>query len=567
MKHVTITMSILLLLAATSCEKFLDREIETSYNEDEVFVNYDRMSQAGYGVYTFLFNRFGFHRINNAMLASACDEADHANASSTIHQFNRGTWNATANPEDGWAYFYQGIRRANVFLDKSIDFEQIIYRDTLDPDNKNMYETQVRDIKWLRAEVRFLRAFYHFELLKRYGGIPIIEHSEYTDDELQQTSRVSFDECVAHLVNECDETIPALRDTWVGFESNKWRGRVTKGAAYALKARLLLYAASPLHNPTNAVEKWQAAAEAAHDVIALNQYGLHANYMQLFRLGNGADGNTEVIFAQQGWSRNDFERMNYPIGYDQGGQGSTCPTQNMVDAYEMKATGAAIGEPGSGYDPSNPYAGRDPRLGMTILTNGVTFKGRPLEPWIGGLDGLGKLKGTTTGYYLRKFVDESLNLAQNQTSVHTWILFRYAEVLLNFAEAMNEAYGPETTAGLSMTAKAAVDMVRSRPGVEMPTLPPGLSQAEMRQRIRNERQVELAFEEHRFFDVRRWKIAEQTENLPAMAMQITKKSDNTFDYLVVKAEDRRFEPNMYLYPIPEIEILKSKGALTQNEGW
>src|SRR5690606_5899609 len=111
----------------------------------------------------------------------------------------------------------------------------------------------------------------------------------------------------------------------------------------------------------------------------------------------------------------------------------------------------------------------------------------PLEPWVGGLDGLGKLKGTTTGYYLRKFVDENLNLAQNQTSMHTWMLFRYAELLLNYAEAMNEAYGPEATAGFSMTAKAAVDMVRGRQGVQMPTLSPGLSQDEMRQRIRNER--------------------------------------------------------------------------------
>ena len=193
--------------------------------------------------------------------------------------------------------------------------------------------------------------------------------------------------------------------------------------------------------------------------------------------------------------------------------------------------------------------------------------GRPLECWVGGVDGLGKPKATTTGYYLRKFVDENLDLTKNQSSVHIWILFRYAEVLLNFAEAMNEAYGPETSHGYSLTAKRAIDMVRQRSGVEMPILAPGLSQEEMRERIRNERRVELAFEEHRFFDVRRWKIAEQTENKPVMAMRITKTGTGEFNYVAVKAEDRSFDKKMYLYPIPETEVLKSGGTLKQNEGW
>ena len=133
---------------------------------------------------------------------------------------------------------------------------------------------------------------------------------------------------------------------------------------------------------------------------------------------------------------------------------------------------------------------------------------------------------------------------------------------------MNEAYGPEASAGYTLNAKKAVDQVRDRTGVKMPPLPPGLSKDEMRQRIRNERRVELAFEEHRFFDVRRWKIAEETENMPIMAMRIIKNPDNTtFNYTVVKAEDRVFTSRMYLYPIPEVEVLKSNGAITQNLGW
>ena len=514
---------IIVLTALAGCKDYLEREIPTSYKDSEVYVNYERMSQAGYGVYAFLFNRFGYNRIDFAMLASASDEADHADVNSAIQKYNTGTWNAASNPEDCWAYFYQGIRRANLFLEGSANYKQILYRDTIDVNNEAVYKSNVRDIEWLRAEARFLRAFYNFELLKRYGGIPIVETALAGNEEATGFPRKSFEECAAYIVNECDAILPALKDTWVGFDGEKWRGRATQGAALALKARMLLYAASPLHNPDNDIEKWKSAAKAAHDIIALNKYALFGNYKDLFRLGNGADGNSEVIFAQQGYNRNDFEIYNYPIGYDQGGRGSTSPSQNLVNAYEMKSTGVAISERGSGYNSNNPYADRDPRLGMSILTNGTTFKGRPVDTWVGGADGLGKLKATTTGYYIRKFVDENLNLAQNLTSMHTWTLFRYAEVLLNYAEAMNEAYGPEVTAGYTMSAKRAVDMVRGRSGVAMPPLPPGLSAIEMRARIRNERRVELAFEEHRFFDVRRWKIASQTENIPLMGMKITKK--------------------------------------------
>lgn len=567
MQHPKVFIWLLLIAALTGCKKYLDRELETNFEEEDVFVDYTRMSQTGHGVYAFLLNRFGYDRISNAMLASASDEADHADPLSGIQQFNMGTWTPSSNPENYWDDWYQGIYRANLFLEKSQDYEKIIYRDTIDPSNKNDYYYRVRDIAWLRAEVRFLRALYHFELIKRYGGVPIITQSNYTTEELKAMPRKSFDECVAFIESEIDGVLPELKDSWVGFDSEKWRGRVTQGAARALKARMLLYAASPLHNPNNNVSKWEKAAQAAHDVIAMNKYSLHNDYKGLFRLGNGADGNPEVIFAQQGYSRNDFEKRNYPIGYDQGGQASTCPSQNLVDAYEMKSTGLGIGEPGSGYDPANPYAGRDPRLTMSILVNNTNFKGRPVECWVGGQDGLGKPKATTTGYYIRKFLDEGLNLAQNNASMHMWILFRYSEILLNYAEAMNEAYGPETKAGFTMTAKQAVDAVRNRAGVVMPPLPPGLSKDEMRARIRNERRVELAFEEHRFFDVRRWKIAEQTENMPIMRMRITRTGPNTFTYLVEKAEDRVFTPKMYLYPIPEVEVLKSEGNLVQNAGW
>jgi hypothetical protein len=564
MKIIKYILILLSPFACTGCGDFLETDIETRYLEEDIFINYQRMSKAGYGVYTALFT-FGFNRVSTAMLASACDEADHSDVNSTIHHFNTGTWSAASNPEDCWNTLYTAIRQANLFLEDSRNYKDILYRDTSIAVNRENYHYQVRDIEWLREEVRFLRAFYHFELLKRYGGVPLM--TKVIDDEtvLKNMKRNSFDDCVDFIVGECDETALLLKDTWVGFDGNKWRGRATGVSALALKARTLLYAASPLNNPSNDPERWKKAVQAAHSVIASGFYSLHNNYRGLFNLGNGSDNNPEVLFAVQRWNENSFEKYNYPPGYDQGGQAVTSPSQNLVDAYEMQSTGKGISEPGSGYDPQNPYSGRDPRLGMSVIVNNSSFKGRNVECWIGGIDGTDKLRASTTGYYLKKYVNENLNLTQNQTSVHSWILFRYAEILLNYAEAMNEAFGPEDKAGFAMNAKTAVDAVRQRAGVNMPILPPGLSQDEMRERIRNERRVELAFEEHRFFDVRRWKIAGQTENMPVMAMQITKMEGNTFDYVVIKKEDRTFADYMYLYPIPEAEVLRS--SIEQNPGW
>lgn len=574
--RIAIPVACVVLIAAGCKKNFLDTEVRTKYSEDEAYGSYDKMVQSANSVYNTLFDRFGFNRISDAMLASACDEADHAQPLSSIQQYNMGTWNAASNPENYWNTFYESIKKANLFLDGTKDYKTVLFRDTLAPNNKTTYYEQLQQIQWFRAEARFIRALFHFELMKRYGGVPVMDKVIYDEETLKAMPRQSFDSCTSFVVKECDSIIPLMNDTWVGKYDDKWRGRATKGSVMALKAKTLLYAASALNNTTGDIKKWEKAASAANDIITTGKYSLNGSYAGLFQLATGtADGNAEVLFAIQGvsatsgsgsTSSNVFDKANIPIGYDQGGVNSTCPSQNLVDAYEMKSTGLPISEPGSHYDPSNPYADRDPRLTASILVNNTSFKGRPLECWVGGLDGLGKPKATTTGYYLRKYIDESLDIVLNKSKAHSWILFRYAEVLLSYAEAMNEVYGPESKGSFSMTAKQAVDAVRTRAG--MPKLDPGLSQSDMRKHIRNERRVELAFEEHRFFDVRRWKIAEQTENAPLMAMRINKNDDGTFKYTVIKAEDRLFDKSkMYRFPIPQAEVLKSSGALLQNENW
>lgn len=231
----------------------------------------------------------------------------------------------------------------------------------------------------------------------------------------------------------------------------------------------------------------------------------------------------------------------------------------------MQTTGKDIDAPDSGYDPDNPYQDRDPRLAQTVVTNNSMFKGRAVEIWRGGKDGPPGSNATPTGYYLRKYVIEDVSLDPNNTTTqqHTWVLFRYAEVLLNYAEAVNEAYGPQgTAAGLNMSATEAVNMVRER--VDMPPLQEGLGRGEFRQKVREERRVELAFENHRFWDIRRWQIGPSTQEI--YGVNIDRLGENNFEYERVLVEDRVWNDRMYLYPIPQNEVFINE-SLEQNPGW
>src|SRR5690606_16635724 len=216
------------------------------------------------------------------------------------------------------------------------------------------------------------------------------------------------------------------------------------------------------------------------------------SYQTLFTTFTSA----EIIFARRQAANNTFEIANYPIGYDRGQSGTT-PSANLVDIYEVTEGSTAVPfDWGNPAHAANPYANRDPRLAFSVLTNNVAFKGRNIEIWNGGLDGKGRDQATRTGYYLRKYIDPNLNLVNNTTSVHTWIFIRLGEIYLNYAEAINEA-----DPGNTEIAKDYVDRIRQRPTVAMPALPTGLTQEQMRERIRQERQVELAFEGHRIWDV------------------------------------------------------------------
>jgi hypothetical protein len=564
MKNTKYITGVAVAIALTSCDLVnLDREFPTTLSQDQIFASFNYNSERVNNIYSYLPS--GFLAIDGAMLASASDEAEHTGETSGIHKFNTGSWSPLDNPDNAWSYNYAGIRAANVFLSTTNDINLDQYR--LDPEQQTLYESQLAEINRWKFEVRFLRAFFYFELFKRYGGVPIITDVLAVDDDLQNVPRNTMQEVVQFISDECDVAAAELPETYPGASL----GRVTKGAALALKSRLLLYAASDLFNTPgwaggystpelisvsgDRQARWKAAADAAKAVIDLTGagYSLASDYRNLFRSFN----NGEIILVRRNGPTNTFEMASYPVGYDLGNSGTT-PSQNLVDAYEMAD--------GSAFDWSNPthaaapYDNRDPRLQYTVLTNNTVFKSRPVEAWTGGRDGKGSPLATKTGYYLKKYVDEGLNLLQGNTSVHSWIHFRLAEMYLNYAEALNE-YNPGDP-----DIKTYVDLVRARPGVNMPALAGGLSQSEMRAKIRNERRIELAFEGHRFWDVRRWMEAPTALGAPLRGVEITKTGESSFTYTPIAVENREFDPKMYLYPIPQSELFLTKGW-PQNPLW
>ena len=554
--------TIILLIASiffVGCnDGYLDRRIDSRLSKEQVFSSYDYVTQFVVGTYSWLPN--GFDRIDGAMLASASDEAEHTWDGSEIQKFNYGSWTPYSNPDDQWNRLFSGIRRVNLLLENIDNVNLDSYKLNPLPDIQAEYNRRVADLKRWKYEMRFLRAYFYFELVKRYGAVPIIEKTLSIEDDFSNITRNSIPECIDFIVAECD-SVATILNVYPGREPNdpNASGRITKGAAMALKSRTLLIAASPLFlEPDNLTDqkpsdpiKWKKAADAAKDVIELGVYSLSPTYSGIFN----NYGSPELILAYRHGNSNRFERANYPIGYEQGQSGTT-PTQNLVNAYEM-LNGKSINDPGSGYDPQNPYQNRDPRLLQTVIVNNSQWNGRKVELWTGGRDGKGKDQASKTGYYLKKYVIENLDLLQNRTAAHTWALFRLAEIYLNYAEALNE-YDP-TNPDIAKY----VNLVRNRAG--MPNLPDGLTQEQMRERIIHERRVEFAFEEHRFWDVRRWKIAASVLGSPITGMEITRIDDNHFQFQEVPVENRVFMNKMYWYPIPQNELIKTDWD--QNPDW
>jgi len=448
-----------------------------------------------------------------------------------------------------WGRSFRAIREVNLCLSKLPGI-------TMNEEKKTL----------LNAELKFLRAYRYFNLLRGFGKVPLIGDvvPGLNDDFTPLYTRKDIPEVISYIKSELDAAIAGLPLT---SSADYKTGRATKGAAMSLKSRLLLYAASPLYTSgVDDIQKWQQAADAAKAVMDLHLYDLvtdidsdpSENYRKFFLTAN----TVEDIFIREyftDYNSYGLEHMNSPNGYD--GWGGNCPMQNLVDDYEM-SNGLPITDPSSGYDSQNPYNNRDPRFYATVLSNGAMFRGREVETFMPGgkdsPDGNGSWNTSPTGYSMRKFGDETVDINDwSNMGKAPWKYFRYAEILLNYAEAQNEANGPDNAV------YEAVNKVRSRAG--MPDLPTGLSQDAMRLHIRNERRIELAYEEHRYFDVRRWKIAMETENMPANGISIIKADDGSLSFSTKEALSvKKFMEQHYWFPIPLDEINASGGKIEQN---
>lgn len=442
---------------------------------------------------------------------------------------------------DYWSHYYDLIEKANSFLEN-------VTGDRLE-------ELQAANdyvVQRMTGEAKFFRAYSYFRLAAFYGGVPLITQTFQLDDDFN-VERSSYNEIIEFVVSELDEAATLLPLEHTGDDL----GRVTKGAAMAIKARALLYAASPLNNPDNDTEKWQRARDAAKEVIDLNLYSLYPNYKEMFL----DKGNQEFIWVLNYNSniaqRNRIEVTFYPNG--SGGYAQIHPLHNTVQAFETM--NGLLPEEDPDFDLQDPYVNRDPRFYDMILYDGAPFLGREIETFTpGGIDtedGPEGWNATWTGYYYRKFIDESIPAPPTAhiPSSPQWPYVRYAEILLNYAEA-SYFLGDEETA------KEYINMIRSRESVKMP--PVTESGTELLKRLQNERRIELLLEEHRWFDVRRWKIADETDNIDAQRIDITRDPETgEKTYSVSTFQQRRFLPQHYLVPIPQSEIDRNP-LLEQN---
>ena len=513
-------------------------------------------------VYTFLPDGYNRFDENTSMLASSTDEAVHAVVGSGMQRWGEGGWSPADLLDNPLNKCYTGIRRSFIFEEEILPLV----------DNNVMGEFGK---KLCLGQIYFLRAYYNLEILKRFGGYPLVKTVLTTSDDLN-IPRSTYDECVDYIVDLCGQAAELLPITY----ATNQLGRATKGAALALKARTLLYAASPLFNDPTQVDdtfehgkydasKWEKAAEAAAAVIKLNTYGLYTDGKGYEDFFYTLDKNNEIILSRMCAAHNDVERLNGPVSIANG-EGGTCPSLNLVNDYEM-IDGKAF-DWNNPEHAANPFANRDPRFEKSILYNGSTWMNNMVvETFTGGKDFTG-VKATRTGFYIRKFCNISASWnAPIGKAFHCFPLLRYGDLLLMYAEAMNEAYGPDTDSkGYGLTARQAVALIRERAGltgnIDLSETVPAGNREKMRIAIQHERRIELAFEEHRHLDLRRWKLAEQVLNQPVLGLKIDKKEDGTFTYTPQVVESREFTPKMYLYPFPQSEMSRNTN-LKQNTGW
>ncbi len=559
MKNAQVFLLALLIISIGSCKKddFLNVPSKGILTEVSTFSSQSNADLFVNDIYNQLPDLNNVDRFLDGWTDNSNVGATNMEGQAVIRSNGLSSGNSTTGPGGflGWTNMYNNIRRCNVFLKDAAA-------------NKNIFATT-----WYTqrvAEVRFLRAFYYAILFKNYGGVPLITIPLYNLDGSDIfTARSTIDQTLAFIEADCDA---AAADLPLKQGSGDL-GRPTKGAALALKADVELFYASPLVNTSNDATQWAKAAATNLAVMNLNVYNLFKASPTAFADQFLAENNwnVETIFARAYALPNKGHHREGFLGtvVVKGGQqawGNIAPTQNLVDDYEM-SNGKPITDPTSGYDPQHPYVDREPRFYQSIVYDGSLWQGDTYLSRIGGNNqiDLGSTSDiTNTGYNGRKTLDERINgqLSLNNPAPGTsnYQFYRYAEVLLSYAEAQNEAVGPDASVYL------AVNAVRAR--VALPALPAGLSQADMRTNIRRERRLEFTFEDKRWYDIRRWDITVKGPavlNTPEYGMVITGTTGN-LKYTPTIVFQNRFSEYMNFLPIPQ-GVLNQNTKLTQNPGY
>jgi hypothetical protein len=519
----------------------------------------------------------------------ATDDAVTNDRLSNYLRIATGEWSPRLNPQDLWGSANRGILYINQFL--SI-VDNVPWKST-NPAVKDLY------IRRFKGESYALRALFKYFLLRNHGGVGangtllgIPVYDKFLDNKEEFLApRSGFEESVASINADIAESLKYLPMDFgnraaapAGFESvnasdyndvfgDYSQQRMSGRHALAIKARTALLAASPAFNLTNNASLWQTAANSTAEL--LNQIGgitgidPKGHIFYLKEQVDEADITTgdkldvkEIMWRRPIYTDRARETSNFPPSLY--GTGRVNPTQNLVDAFPA-VNGYPITDPKSLYDPAKPYANRDPRLSLYIVYNGSRLRNTVITTGEGGGDNAIEAvpNSTRTGYYLKKLLREDVNVnpasASNQKHFNTHI--RYTELYLNYAEAANEAWGPEGKGANNYSARDIIGLIRKRAGITQPDpyLTATTSKEAMRELIRNERRLELCFEGFRFWDMRRWKV---NLNEPAKGVRIS--STGTFTYFTV--ENRAYD-NGYMHygPIPEKEIIKF--GFVQNQGW
>ncbi|MCK9506922.1 MAG: RagB/SusD family nutrient uptake outer membrane protein [Pigmentiphaga sp.] len=544
-----------------ACDSFLAPDKDNIFSESELIKDPSKAEGVLLNAYQSVPNSVNFTEV-------ATDDAVSNDNSNNYRQVSSGGWAATNNPFNTWAGSYTNITYINLFL-------TIV--DKVEWSEKSDWQNEHYKLK-LKAEAYGLRALFQYRLLQAHSGMdnsgnllgyPITTKLITVNDDWQSYPRASYEDCVNQILADLEIAISGLPDTYADAPINdalkadydkvygsRFLNRMNKRAAQLLKARVLLHAASPAFNLNNDLKKWESAADAAAVVIEANG-GLNSlsnNRLQFYLNEN----NTDIIWRKDYNNSRNLEVDHFPPSLY--GTGRLNPTQNLVDAFPT-ADGYPINNPASAYDNNNPYSNRDPRLGTYIVYNSSKLKNATINTVNDTKDGVNMIaeSSTRTGYYMKKLLNENVNLTPGLlvSQRHFQTLMRVTEAFLIYAEAANEAWGPDGKGSNNYSSKEIIKSLRTTAGITTDNyLPTVNNKDDMRELVRNERRIELAFEGFRFWDIRRWN--------DITLMKKTAQGTLNGGVSAIDVENRAYEDYMIYGPIPDSEHRK---GLVQNKGW